>query len=46
MEFLVDLGLLPSLHVHASGALTFCVPGAGPALWDDDVDQALLALPA
>lgn len=43
---LVDLGLTSTLHIHASGALTFLGAGEGPALWDDDLDLSLLALPA
>ena len=44
MDPLVDLALTPSLHIHASGALTFCAPGEGPAGWEDDV--ALLSVEA
>lgn len=44
MDLAVDLGLTPTLHIHASGALTFCGPGERPAGWDDDV--ALLAIRA
>lgn len=43
MDLLVNLGLLPSLHLHASGALTFCGVGEEPG-WDDDA--ALLAVVA
>lgn len=38
----VVLGLAPSLHVHASGALTYCSAGEEPMGWDD----AVLALAA
>ena len=30
------LGLVPTLHVHASGALTFCGPQDEASGWDDD----------
>lgn len=33
----VDLALTSSLHIHASGALTFCAPGEGLAGWEDDL---------
>jgi hypothetical protein len=35
MEPVVVLGLAASLHIHASGALTYCSPGEEPG-WDDD----------
>ena len=44
MDLLVDLGLTSTLHIHASGALTFCGPGEEPAGWDDDI--ALLTIAA
>jgi hypothetical protein len=44
MDLLVDLGLTSTLHIHASGALTYCGPGEGPAGWDDDI--ALLTIEA
>lgn len=46
MDDLVDLGLTSTLHIHASGALTFCGIGEdlGPSLWDED--WFLLAVPA
>ena len=48
MDSSVDLGLTSSLHLHASGALTFLGIGEGPALWDDDfaTDFPLLAVAA
>ena len=33
---LVQFGLLPTLHIHASGALTFCGVGEDSWGWDDD----------
>lgn len=44
MDLPVDLGQTSSLHVHASGALTFLGAGEVPAGWDDDV--AVLAIAA
>ena len=44
LDDVVDLGLTSTLHIHASGALTFLGAGEQPALWDDDL--SLLALPA
>lgn len=41
---LVDLAQSPTLHIHASGALSFCGPGEAPAGWDDDI--ALLTIAA
>ena len=35
MDSVLDLGLTSSLHIHASGALTFCGPGENLG-WDDD----------
>lgn len=43
MDLLVDLGLTSSLHIHASGALTFCGPGDDLAGWDDDLLLSLQA---
>ena len=45
MDQPIDLGLTSVLLIHASGALTFSVPGQGPALWDD-FDDTLLAVAA
>ncbi len=39
----IHLGLVSSLHIHASGALTFCGAGEEPDFFDD---VALLALEA
>lgn len=36
MEPAVHLGLAPSLHLHASGALTFLPVGELPPAWDED----------
>ena len=44
MHAAVDLCLSSTLHIHASGALTFCGPGEEPAGWDDDI--ALLTIAA
>jgi len=44
MDLLVDLGLTSTLHIHPSGALTFCGPGEEPLGWDEDI--ALLTLQA
>ena len=33
---LVHLGLAPTLHLHASGALTFCAGGDEPPMWEDE----------
>jgi hypothetical protein len=44
MDLAIDLGLTSTLHIHASGALTFCAPGEEPAGWDDDI--ALLTIAA
>jgi len=44
MDLAIDLGLTSTLHIHPSGALTFCGPGEEPAGWDDDM--ALLTLEA
>ena len=43
LDDIVDLGLTSTLHIHASGALTFC--GAGEA-WDFWDDAPLLAVAA
>jgi hypothetical protein len=40
---LVHLGLTSTLHIHASGALTFCGAGEEPDSYDD---VAVLALEA
>lgn len=40
---MVHLGLSASLHIHESGALTYCGAGDEPD-WGEDA--ALLALPA
>lgn len=37
MDLLVDLAVTSTLHLHASGALTFCGPGEELAGWDDDL---------
>ncbi|MFA5944100.1 MAG: hypothetical protein WC876_06510 [Candidatus Thermoplasmatota archaeon] len=44
MDPFVDLGLTSTLHIHPSGALTFCGPGEDLAAWDGDA--ALLAVAA
>jgi len=40
----VHLGLASTLHIHASGALTFCAVGEPLPDWDGDIP--LLALEA
>jgi hypothetical protein len=39
------LGLMPTLQLHASGALTYLGMDAAPTPWDDDA-SVLLAVPA
>lgn len=43
MDQEIDLGMTSSLHIHASGALTFCGPGEGLAGWEDDLLLSLVA---
>jgi hypothetical protein len=37
MDLAIDLGLSSTLHIHASGALTFCGPGEDLVGWEDDL---------
>jgi len=43
LDDLLDLGLTSTLHIHASGALTYCGAGEAGEFWDD---APLLAVPA
>lgn len=36
MDLAVNLGLTSALHIHSSGALTFCPAGSETHGWDDD----------